>query len=52
MSEVAIEKNLVDLDEVIEEVKSLDGRGCLATYDGSENEEKVNGEWFYIYRTN
>ena len=52
LSEVAIEKNLVDLDEVIEEVKSLDGRGCLATYDGSENEEKVNGEWFYIYRTN
>lgn len=30
-----------------------DGRGhCLATYDGHENEENVNGETFYIYRTN
>lgn len=53
LSEVAIEKNLVDLDTVIEELKSLDGRGnTLSSYDGSENEEKVNGEWFYIYRTN
>ena len=52
LSKVAIEKNLVDLDEVIEEVKSLDGRGCLAGWDGEENSEKVNGEWFYIYRQN
>ncbi len=53
LSKVAIENNLVDLDEVIEEVKSLDGRGAtLNSYDGTENEEKVNGEWFYIYRTN
>ncbi len=52
LSKVAIENNLVDLDEVIEEVKSLDGRGCLAGWDGKENSEKVNGEWFYIYRTN
>jgi len=53
LSKVAIEKNLVDLDKVIEEVKSLDGRGAtLSTYNGEENSEKVNGEWFYIYRTN
>lgn len=30
-----------------------DGRGhCLASYDGKENEETVNGETFYIYRIN
>lgn len=53
LSRVAIEKNLVDLDEVIEEVKSSDGRGAtLSSYDGEENSEKVNGEYFYIYRTN
>ena len=45
---VVIDKNLVNFDEVINEVKSWDGRGCLATYDGKENEE---GD-FFIYRTN
>ena len=30
-----------------------DGRGCvLATYDGDENEEDVNGTTYYIYRIN
>lgn len=30
-----------------------DGRGhCLASYDGHENEETVQGETFYIYRIN
>lgn len=30
-----------------------DGRGhCLSSYDGEEHEEKINGEWFFIYRTN
>jgi len=30
-----------------------DGRGnSLATYDGDENEEVIEGESFYIYRTN
>lgn len=45
---VVIDNNLVDFDEVIDEVKSWDGRGCLAGYDGVENEE---GD-FFIYRTN
>ena len=53
LSDCVIEHNLVDLDKVIEELKSLDGRGnTLSSYDGEENSEKVNGEWFYIYRTN
>jgi len=31
----------------------MDGRGhSLASYDGEENEETVNGETFYIYRIN
>ena len=30
-----------------------DGRGhCLATYDGNEHEENINGTYYYIYRTN
>lgn len=30
-----------------------DGRGhCLSPYDGEEHEIKIDGEWFYIYRTN
>lgn len=29
---------LIDLDAVIEEIKSWDGRGCLALYDGEELE--------------
>jgi hypothetical protein len=30
-----------------------DGRGhLLASYDGEENEVKVGGEWYYIYRVN
>jgi len=31
----------------------MDGRGhSLASYDGNENEETVNGQTFYIYRLN
>ena len=31
----------------------MDGRGhIISTYDGNENEEKVNGTWYYIYRMN
>ena len=35
-----LEKNpwLIDLDKVIEEIKSWDGRSCLAYYDGEELE--------------
>jgi len=31
----------------------FDGRGhSLNGYDGSEEEERINGTWYYIYRTN
>lgn len=31
----------------------IDGRAhSLATYDGEEHEEVVNGKWYYAYRTN
>lgn len=53
LSDCVIEHNLVDLDDVVDEVKLSDGRGpTLASYDGEEHEEKVNGNWFYIYRLN
>jgi hypothetical protein len=40
-----------DADSFIRDVELSDGRGhTLASYDGEENEEKVDGEWFYIYR--
>lgn len=30
-----------------------DGRGhCLSSYDGDENEERINGTTYYIYRIN
>ena len=41
-----------DMDSAIDEVIS-DGYGTLfASYDGDENEEDVNGNTYYIYRTN
>lgn len=30
----------------------MDGRGCLASYDGEEREEQVDGHWYFIYRVN
>lgn len=41
------------LDEFVQSAISADGRGhFIAHYDHKENEETVNGETFYIYRTN
>lgn len=50
--DVVKEHNLLDTDTIIDEVKSNDGRSCLASYDGVENEYDYNGETYYIYRTN
>lgn len=46
-------KDYIDWEALAEYVVDVDGvANTLARYDGRENEEKVNGEWFYIYRTN
>jgi hypothetical protein len=42
-----------DLDEFIEDAISADGRGhFLSSYDGNEEEIKINNEYFYAYRLN
>ena len=46
LTEVIMNNNLLDMDEVIDYIKEEDGRSILASYDGVENEE---GE-YYIYR--
>lgn len=49
----AIKKLIDDMEEFVEDAISADGRGhFLSSYDGEENEQEVNGEIFYIYRTN
>ena len=51
--DVVKEHNLLDVDTIIDELKSTDGRGgALASYDGNENEVDYNGETYYIYWTN
>jgi hypothetical protein len=43
--------NFVDIDEVIDHVIRSDGYGSvLNRYDGSEDQEKVEGTWFYVMR--
>lgn len=42
-----------DSDKFKRDVLLGDGRGPqLASYDGAENEQQIDGEWFFIYRTN
>ena len=46
-------RNYFDTDRFRRDVEMSDGRGpSLAGYDGTEHEEKVDGEWFFIYRVN
>jgi hypothetical protein len=46
-------KDYIDWEALAEYVVDSDGvANTLARWDGQEHEEKVNGEWFYIYRTN
>ena len=51
-SKMVIENHLIDWDEVIDWVERDGGRGCLASYDGVENEVEIEGEVMYVYRTN
>lgn len=44
---------ITDIDEFIEDAICEDGRGhFLASYDGFENEETVDGITYYIYQLN
>ena len=44
-------KDYIDWEALAEYIVEIDGvANTLARYDGRSNEEKVNGEWFYIYR--
>ena len=46
-------KDYIDFEAVAEDIVDTDGRGfAIAGYDGEENEEDVDGETYYIYRTN
>jgi hypothetical protein len=43
--------NFIDVDSIAESSVDSDGTGpALAVYDGSENEVKINGTWYYVYR--
>ena len=49
----SIYKLIDNFDELVEDAIGIDGRGhFLSSYDGHENYEEWNGEFFYIYRTN
>jgi hypothetical protein len=42
-----------DTAAFVRDVEMNDGRGpTLAGYDGAENEEQIDGTWYYIYRVN
>lgn len=42
-----------DVDHFVDDAIKVDGRGhFLSSYDSEENEIKVDGEWFFIYRVN
>lgn len=50
---LALVEKCATLESFVQAAISADGRGhFLSSYDGNENEETVNGETFYIYRTN
>ena len=42
----------IDEDEMVEDLWDNARTNMLAYYDGEEHEEEVNGENYYIYRTN
>ena len=46
------EDNLINWDDVIDWAERDGGRGCLASYDGKENEVEIDGDVMCIYRTN
>jgi len=52
-SNTAIKSLIKDFDHFVDDAICADGRGhFLSSYDGEENEINVNGNTYYIYRTN
>ena len=52
-SNKAIKSLIKDFDHFVDDAICADGRGhFLSSYDGEENEINVNGNTYYIYRTN
>jgi hypothetical protein len=42
-----------DVDHFVKDAVLSDGRGhFLSSYDGEENEQKINDTWLYIYQIN
>ena len=52
-SNTAIRSLIKDFNHFVDDAICADGRGhFLSSYDGEENEVKINGNDYYIYRTN
>jgi len=48
-----MEAIIEDMDSFVQDAISADGRGnFLSSYDGDEQEIKIDGEYFYSYRAN
>lgn len=45
--------SFIDIDGITEDVVNSDGYGhLLNNYDGSSDEYKIDGTWYYVFRTN
>lgn len=43
--------SFIDVDSLITDVVDMDGTGpSLSSYDGSENDVRINSAWYYVYR--
>ena len=52
-SNKAIRSLIKDFDHFVSDAVCADGRGhFLSSYDGEENEQTINGNVYYIYRSN
>lgn len=52
MEEYGLElSEFIDVDGLISDAIDMDGTGnALSSYDGAENESKINGTWYYVYK--